>query len=146
VELGERLRKLEETVKALEKSVNELQTFLRTFLRKELPKEIAKEYVKQSKKNAEKLKPPAMGFWDWIRQPPRDVTKREYYSLSAHEQKKLRDEFYSYFPADFVSIRFNEWLSQEKNLTMEQLAKMSNEDKKRFWEEFFLYKKRSRSA
>jgi hypothetical protein len=140
VELEERLRKLEETVKALEKSVNKLQTFLRTFLKKELPKEIAKEYIKQSRKNIEKLKPPAIGFWDWICQPPRNFSKRQYYNLTASEQKKLRDEFYSCFPSGFVSIGFGEWLAQEKDLAMEQLAKMSNEDKKRLWEEWFRYK------
>jgi len=40
------------------------------------------------------LKPPAVSLWDWLKQPPRNLTtKTEFFRLSDEERKRLIDEY-----------------------------------------------------
>jgi hypothetical protein len=104
-----------------------------------------------------KLKPPAANLWRWLFDTFKigevefwderageyvkgfrslDDVKRAFYALPLDEQKNLVDQYKSYLPA-FKYPDMETFLKVKYDMTMDDLAEKSNEEKIKLWNEFW---------
>lgn len=71
---------------------------------------------------SEELKPPAISIWNWLKQPPRNLTRTQYFNLSDEKRRNLRDEY--------VRLSVSELTNEERRRILDEYSRLSEEYQK----------------
>ena len=81
-----------------------------------------KEIIAYFEITSERLKPPTVSFWSWLKQLPRNLTRTQYFKLSDEKRRTLRDEY--------VRLSVSELKTEERRRIMDEYKRLSEEYQK----------------